>query len=206
VVSWTNSKMMLHLKRGAMALVVVSVAMGCGRYKVPVPPEMVAPKPVDALTATATESGVVFAWTAPDEDQRGKELKSIEGYSIERKVIAEKGDETNPKVRFEPIGFVKDSHVEIRESLRTAARKEGKIGRTIEAPEENTKFTFVDSKTERDKTYMYQIVPQNQGGTDGGVREFVRVTFKGAASDVSMVPVTDAPMGVAVPDDRPGFF
>lgn len=198
--------MKLHLKRGALVLVLVAAVVGCGRYKAPVPPEMVAPKPVEALTVTATESGVVFAWTAPDEDQRGKELKSMEGYSIERKLIAEKGDETNPKVRFEPIGFVKDSHVEIRESLRAAARKEGKIGRTVEAPEEYTKFTFVDSKVERDKTYMYQIVPQNQGGTDGGVKEFPRVTFRGAASDVAMVPVTDLPMGVAVPDDRPRFF
>lgn len=198
--------MKLALKSIILSLVLVAAPLGCGRYRAPVPPEMVAPKPVDALTVTATEAGVVFAWKAPDEDQRGKELKSIEGYSIERKIIAEKGDETNSKVRFEAIGFVKDSHVEVRESLRAAARKEGKIGRTIESPEEHTKFTFVDSKTERDKTYMYQIVPQNQGGTDGGVREYARVTFKGASSDVAMVPVTDQPMGVAVPDDSPGFF
>lgn len=198
--------MKLHFKSVILASVLVAGPLGCGRYKVPVPPEMVAPKPVDALTVTATEAGVVFAWKAPDEDQRGKELKSIEGYSIQRKTIAEKGDETNPKVRFETIGFVKDSHVEIRENLRAAARQEGKIGRTIESPEEYTKFTFVDSKTERNKTYLYQIVPQNQGGTDGGIRELARVTFKGAASDVAMVPFTDVPMGVAVPDDRPGFF
>lgn len=194
------------MKRFACVVLIAASVAGCGRYKAPVPPEMIAPKAVDALTVTATEAGVVFAWTAPDEDQRGKELKFIDGYAVQRKLIAEKGDETNPRVRFETIGFVKDSHVTIRENLRAAARKEGKIGRSIESPEEHTKFSFVDSNPKRNQTYLYQIVPQNQGGTDGGVKELARITYKGAASDVAMVPVTDTPFGVAVPDDRPGFF
>jgi hypothetical protein len=194
------------MRRCACIVLVAAAIVGCGRYKAPVPPEMLAPKAVDALTVTATEAGVVFAWTAPDEDQRGKELKFIDGYAIQRKPIIETGDETNPKVRFETIGFVKDSHVTIREDLRAAARKEGKIGRAIESPEEHTKFSFVDASAQRDKTYLYQIVPQNQGGTDGGIKELARITFKGAASDVAMIPATDAPITVAVPDDRPGFF
>lgn len=194
------------LTRFACTLLVAVGVGGCGRFKVPLPPEMFAPKAVDALTVTATESGVVFAWTAPDEDQRGKELKSIEGYSIQRKIIAERGDETNPKVRFDTIGFVKDSHVTVREDLRAAARKEGKIGRTIESPEEYTKFTFVDATAKRDQTYLYQVVPQNQGGTDGGVKEFARVTFRGAASDVAMMPSTEEAPSVAVPNDRPRLF
>ena len=198
--------MTLTMKRFACVVLIAASVAGCGRYKAPVPPEMIAPKAVDALTVTATEAGVVFAWTAPDEDQRGKELKFIDGYAVQRKLIAEKGDETNPRVRFETIGFVKDSHVTIRENLRAAARKEGKIGRSIESPEEHTKFSFVDSNPKRNQTYLYQIVPQNQGGTDGGVKELARITYKGAASDVAMVPVTDTPFGVAVPDDRPGFF
>jgi hypothetical protein len=152
---------------------------------------MFAPRPVEALTVTASEGGVFFAWTAPDEDRRGKELKSIDGYAIQRKVIAQKGDETNPRVRFETIGFVKDQHVIVRENLRREARAEGKIGRTIESPEEYTKFTFVDTTAKPSTTYMYQIIPQNQGDTDGAVREVARVTFKGSASDIAMVPVTD---------------
>ena len=138
------------MKRFALVLSVAAVLLGsscvtgCGRYKPPLPPEMFAPKPVDSLTVTAAEGGVFFAWTAPDEDRRGKELKSIDGYAIQRKVIAQKGDETNPSVRFETIGFVRDQHVIVRETLRKEARSQGKIGRTIESPEEHTKFTFVD--------------------------------------------------------------
>ena len=168
-----------------------SCVAGCGRYKPPLPPEMFAPKAVDALTVTAAEGGVFFAWTAPDEDRRGKELKSIDGYAIQRKVIAQKGDETNPRVRFETIGFVRDQHVLVRENLRKEARAQGKIGRAIESPEEHTKFTFVDTTAQPSTTYMYQVVPRNEGGTDGAVRQVARVTFKGSASDIAMVPITD---------------
>ena len=179
-----------------------SCVSGCGRYKPPLPPEMFAPKPVDALTVTASESGVFFAWTAPDEDRRGRELKSIDGYAIQRKVIAQKGDETNPRVQFETIGFVRDQHVVEREKLRKEARAEGKIGRSIESPEEFTKFTFVDTSAKPSTTYMYQIVPRNQGGTDGAVKEVARVTFKGSASDVAMVSAAEVVEDDTSLDDR----
>ena len=143
-----------------------------------------------------------FALTAPDEDRRGKELTSIDGYAIQRKVIAQKGDETNPRVRFETIGFVRDQHVVMRESLRKEARAQGKIGRTIESPEEFTKFTFVDTTAKPSTTYMYQVVPRNQGGTDGAVKEVARVTFKGSASDIAMVPATEVIEDDTSLDDR----
>ncbi|MEN9846949.1 MAG: hypothetical protein RIS36_2096 [Pseudomonadota bacterium] len=168
-----------------------SCVSGCGRYKAPLAPEMFAPKAVDALTVTCSESGVLLAWAAPDEDRRGKELKTIDGYAIQRKMIAQKGDETDPRVRFETIGFVRDQHVMVRENLRKEARAEGKIGRTIESPEQYTKFTFVDTTAAPSTTYMYQVVPRNQGGADGAVSQVARVTFKGSSSDIAMVPVTE---------------
>jgi hypothetical protein len=198
---------MVHqMKRVALVFALGFLVSGCGRYKPPLPPEMFAPKAVDALSVTASEAGVVFAWTAPDEDRRGKELKFIDGYAIQRKTIAERGDETNPKVRFQTIGFVRDQHVKVREELRAAARAEGKIGRTIESPAEHTKFSFVDAGAQRSTTYMYQVVPQNQGGADGVVREVARVTFKGAASDIAMVPSLEVPEDDTKIDDRGALF
>jgi hypothetical protein len=198
---------MVHkMKRAALVFALGFVMSGCGRYKPPLPPEMFAPKAVDALSVTASEAGVVFSWTAPDEDRRGKELKFIDGYAIQRKTIAEKGDETNPKVRFETIGFIRDQHVQMREELRAAARAEGKIGRTIESPDEYTKFSFVDASAQRATTYMYQVVPQNQGGADGVVREVARITFKGAASDIAMVPSLEVPEDDTLIDDRGALF
>jgi hypothetical protein len=198
--------MVAQMKRAALGFALGFVMSGCGRYKPPLPPEMFAPKAVDALSVTASEVGVVFAWTAPDEDRRGKELALIDGYAIQRKTIAEKGDETNPKIRFQTIGFIRDQHVKVREEMRAAARAEGKIGRTIESPAEYTKFSFVDPSAQRSTTYMYQVLPQNQAGTDGVVREVARVTFNGAASDIAMVPSLEVPEDDTRIDDPGALF
>lgn len=175
------------MQRFARVVLLVAVLTGCGRYKAPLPPEMFAPKSVEELTVTGTGRGVVLSWSAPDEDRRGKELKFIDGYAIQRKVIAHRGDETDPHVSFETIGFVKDKHVQVREDLRKAARAEGKIGRTIEAPKETMEFSFTDTTATPTTTYLYQVVPQNQGGVDGIVKQFARVIFKGPASEVTVV-------------------
>jgi hypothetical protein len=121
---------------------------------------------------------------AVDKDRRGKELKAAEGFSIERKELVHRGDETNPEVKFKRIGFLPDKHVEVRDKLRAEARAAGKIGRTVKSPEELMKFSFVDSTPVKGKTYMYQIVPLNQGGVEGQVAELVKVVFQGAQSPV----------------------
>lgn len=192
--------------RFLVVLAVVGAVTGCARYKPPLPPDMFAPKSVADLTVTASEGGVRFAWVAPDEDRRGKELKFIDGYAIQRKTIARRGDETDPKVHFETIGFVKDKHVQVREELRAAARAEGKIGRSIESPEEHTRFTYLDATAKPATTYIYQVVPQNQGGTDGAVSQFIRVSFAGAASDVAVIKAEEVQGGDTPPDEPRRFL
>lgn len=161
---------------------------GCGRYRAPLTPEELAPSAVQNLTVTTTATEVVFAWRASEVDRRGKELKSAEGFSIERKELARRGDETDPTVEFDRVGFIEDDHVEVRERLRVAARAAGKIGRTVKAPDEELKFTFTDSTPVVGKTYIYQIVPHNQRGIDGQVGEMVKVVFQGAQSTVVVSP------------------
>jgi hypothetical protein len=139
---------------------------------------------VENLTVTTDAKGVVLTWVSADKDRRGKELKSVEGYSVERKELVRRGDETDPAVRFEKLGFVKDSHVEVRESLRKEARAAGKIGRSVKVPEEQMKFSFSDISPVLGKTYVYQVVPQNQGGTEGQVGQLVKIVFQGAQSAV----------------------
>jgi hypothetical protein len=158
--------------------------VGCGRYRLPLPPEDLAPSAVEGLVVTPSENAVAFAWMAVDKDRRGKELKAAEGFSIERKELVHRGDETNPEVKFKRIGFLPDKHVEVRDKLRAEARAAGKIGRTVKSPEELMKFSFVDSTPVKGKTYMYQIVPLNQGGVEGQVAELVKVVFQGAQSPV----------------------
>lgn len=173
--------------RSVRILALVSVLSACGRYRPPLPPEMLAPAAVEGLVITPAETGVAFAWTASEKDRRGKELKSANGYSIERKEILNRGDETDPKVKFTQVGFVEDKHIAIRDQLREKARAEGKIGRNVKSPPEYTRFTFEDTTAQRGKTYIYQIVPQNQNGVEGQVGQLAKVVFQGPQSAVVMV-------------------
>lgn len=174
---------------GAIRVISMVIGLGlsaCGRYQAPLTPEELAPAAVASLAVTTTDKSVVFTWVANDTDRRGKELKSAEGYSVERKELVHRGDETDPDVEFEQLGFLKDTHVEVREKLREEARAAGKIGRTVKVPEDMMKFTFTDATPVNGKTYVYQIVPQNQGGVEGQVGQIVKVVFQGEKSPVVM--------------------
>jgi hypothetical protein len=166
--------------------------VGCGRYRPPLPPEYLAPAAVESLVVTPSDNAVTFSWVASDKDYQGKELKSAEGFSIERKELARRGDETNPEVKFEKIGFLQDRHVEVREKLRAEARAAGKVGRKVKSPEDLMKFTFIDSTPIKGKTYMYQIVPQNQKGIEGVVDQLAKVVFQGTQSAVVMMAAQEA--------------
>ncbi len=171
-----------------LALFVLAVSFGgCGRYISPIAPELMAPEAVDELVITPSAQGVQFSWAAPEADRRGKELTSSNGYRIRRKELLERGDETDDRIPFEAVGFVPDTHVEAREKLRDEARAQGKIGRRVQAPEELTEFSFVDTTPQLNKTYLYKVVPENQGTVEGAVDEFIKVTFKGAQSDVTVI-------------------
>ncbi len=187
----------------AVTLVAAVAVAGCGKYLPAVPPEMVAPKQVQELEVFTTPGQVVFKWHAPSEDRRGRELKAIDGYTVQRKEIAARGDETNPNIEFVDLGFVKDTHIQVRDRLRKEAREQGKIGRTVKAPAELTQFSFTDYKPENGKTYLYQVVPQNQGGVDGVVKQVVKVVFKGEASNVVVLAAKDVEASLEPEDNLP---
>jgi hypothetical protein len=165
---------------------------GCGRYRLPLQPELLAPDGVLNLVVQPADTSVAFSWIAADVDRRGKELKSAEGFIIERKELIARGDETDPEVTFDKIGFLKDRHVEVRDTLRKEARAAGKIGRTVESPEQYTTFSFADSTPVKGRTYLYQIVPVNQGGTRGKVGQLAKVVFQGQQSAVVIVASKEA--------------
>lgn len=178
--------------RVVISLTVLVVLGGCGRYRIPLPPEMLAPSAVETLVVTPSEDSVALSWGASDIDRRGKELKSAEGFIVERKELVSRGDETDPTIKFKELEFIADKHVEVREKLRKEARAAGKIGRTVESPAEYTQFKYTDSTPERGKTYLYQVVPVNQGGTKGRIDQLAKVVFQGAQSAVVMVASQEA--------------
>jgi|LakMenEpi03Aug12_release.lakeMendotaPanAssembly.Ray.scaffolds.fasta_scaffold343752_2 hypothetical protein len=194
---------MLALALRTGTLVAAVAVAGCGKYIPPIPPEMVAPKEVQVLEVFTTPSQVGLKWQAPNEDRRGQELKTIDGYTVQRKEIAVRGDETNPNIEFADLGFVKDTHIQVRERLRNEAREQGKIGRAVKAPAELTHFSFIDSKPQNGKTYLYQVVPQNQGGVDGVIKQVVKVVFKGEASNVVVLAAKDVEASPEPEDNLP---
>jgi hypothetical protein len=163
------------------------LVVGCGRYRAPLSPELLAPRPVTNLEVVGQDAGVRLSWRAPEEDRRGKELKAIDGYQVQRKEIVNRGDETAVSVKFQDLVFVRDSHIVARDKLRAEARAAGKIGRTVQSPEELTVFGYLDSTARKGSNYIYQVVPQNQGGTDGVVAEVARVLFMGPQSEVDIL-------------------
>lgn len=178
-----------------IVILITFVLSGCGRYAVPLAPELLAPAAVEALQVQAKERSVLFAWRAVDVDQRKRELKSSDGFRIMRKNIQAEGDESNPDQPFIEVGFLPDAHVAIRESLRKVARAEGKIGRRVEAPSELMDFVFEDSMVESGKTYLYQIVPINQGSVKGQVAEYVRLKFDGLESKIFTIDKRSVTLG-----------
>lgn len=186
-----------------LRVVAVAVVLaGCGRYRPPLPPEMLAPASVEQLVVTPSTAGVAFAWSAAEKDRRGKELESSTGYSIERKEIAKRGDETDPSVEFSRVGFVQDTHVAVREKLRAEARAQGKVGRNIKSPPEYTTFSFTDRSPEVGKTYIYQIVPINQGRVEGQVGQQAKVVFQGPQSAVVMTTTREVQALAALEDEQ----
>lgn len=185
---------MVWLRSGRLPYVfcIVVLFVGCGRYAPPISPEFIAPSPVENLAVTADEQSVSFAWIASDRDQRGKELTESGLFRIERAALDEDQSVSDIQDDFVVVGMVDDKHVEIRDALRSAARKEGKIGRRIEAPAESMNFSYKDTALESDTVYVYQIVPVNQGGVRGGVREYIKVIFKGGESVITRIPTQKA--------------
>jgi hypothetical protein len=176
-------RVMMRTVRFLVGAVILS---GCGRYMAPVPPEMLAPVAVENLVVTPSDTGMFFSWSAPEKDRRGRELKDFDGYSVERKEISKRGDETDPSIRFTELAFISDTHIEKRDELREEARAAGKISRTVKAPAELTKFSYTDGTPRNGVTYIYQIVPTNNGGVKGQVGQVIKVAFQGAQSAVML--------------------
>lgn len=180
----------MTFRRVILGLSVLGLS-ACGRYLKPVAPEMVAPDSVISLDAAIIPSGVAFTWTAPDKDQRGKELEEVDGYAVMRKEIVERGDETNPDIPFEQIAFLQDKHIEERDRLRDEARAAGKLGRRIQAPSEMKAFSYVDTTTTKGATYLYRIEPRAMGGVKGGIDKVIRVVLKTDPPDIDVIDVKD---------------
>ncbi len=163
---------------------VLAMLLGCGKYGRPMPPEHFAPRAVADLEVTAQEAKITFAWRSPRLADDGRELKSMEGYRLYRKTIKEQSDISDNDVEFELITTVSDTHVQVRDQLRAEARVQGKPGRKIQPPAATMKFEYSDGTVKEGETYLYKLVPINQGGVEGDPGQPITIVFKGLASKI----------------------
>jgi hypothetical protein len=168
-----------------MFIVAGLFGLGCGKYAPPIVPELTAPSAVEELEVAPQVASVLLSWTASDSDVRGKELRMSESIIVERATVDTEQIEPDVDYEFRTLVTLKDSHVSERDQLRKDARGQGKIGRRIEAPRSSMTFSYEDSEVQRDAVYVYQVVPLNQGGVRGEVREQVKVVFQGLESSVT---------------------
>lgn len=177
----------------ALAFVLIFNLSACGRYGDPLPPEAFAPAQVQELTVVPKAEGLVFQWKSPEVDRRGKELDSLEGYSIYRSSDVDEFEDflRDPEELGEERAALEDTSVVVRDEKRKEAREKSLPSRRIGQSDELVKFEFLDSGLVPGTTYGYVIVPKNQDGVEGDYRQFVRVEFRGERSVVEMIDVTD---------------
>jgi hypothetical protein len=179
------------LSQALLTAILLIALAACGKFAPVYPPESFAPASVRELGVRADQAGVHFNWEAPDQSQRGKDLKSIEGYYVLRKQLLGDADLLDTEVEFEVIATIDDRHLLERDALRKTAREEGRISRTLDVDPALKKFSYSDSTVKPGSTYAYRIVPFNQGGVRGRVGQTVRVLFRGDSSELSGIKGAD---------------
>ncbi len=170
-------------------IVFVLVALpGCGKYGPPVPPEALTPQSVQQLEFSAQMEGVTFTWRSPEQDRRGEELMSLDGYTIYRAAIDDFDSYIeDPFEASQELAFIPDSHIMVREDLRKEARLKGLATRKVKVSSDLKSFRYVDTDLTPGLEYVYMIVPMNQDGEEGEVSQYIRVLFRGDSSEVRMI-------------------
>jgi hypothetical protein len=179
------------MRAGLMMVVLVlsSVLWACGKYAPPLPPERFAPSRVQQLQIVGAVDGVSFTWSAPRTDSRGKDLKSIEGYELQRKLLTREADLLDSTIEFEVVSSVKDAHLEELNARREKARAQGLPTRRLAPDPTLTQFSLVDHSVTPGARYVYRLVPINQGGVEGDPGPLIIVTFQGERSDIRALEV-----------------
>lgn len=191
-----------NLERLASLLLFIFLVLfsfvSCGKYAPPIPPEALAPKGVYNIQAIPYRKGVVLKWTGDTDDRRSKELKTMNGYYIERVCFDDnnlgslKNDRENSKeLDYKVIAVVNDNQIKIRESLKEDARKKGLSARRVRVPSEKLNFNYVDETIKENALCYYKITPFNQGNVRGGESAPIKVKFNGEDSFVMVTSKKD---------------
>src|SRR5262245_40236294 len=120
-----NSNLAPLVRRATVLLVCLALLCGCGRFGPPLSTASLSAKAVKSLSATGETGGVRFTWESSDEDLRGKEVKTMDGYEILRKVFEDDKDLIAKRREFATVGRVEDTHIAKLKEAREDNRKRG---------------------------------------------------------------------------------
>ena len=98
--------------------------------------------------------------------------------------------EANDKCKlpeYEEFDLIEDTHVAVLKDLKEQARAERRLTRKVSVDPELKSFKFTDINVNPGGLYVYKIVPVNQGGVEGNVRDLIRVRFRGEASEIRLL-------------------
>jgi hypothetical protein len=157
-----------HYTSILLAITLACSVVSCGKVGQPKAPEYFAPEIVGEYSVSLVPQGIALSWKAPKNDRRGKELKEIDGYSVERAILAP--EDTVATAKFSELAFVTDGHILERDKLRASLRAQHKPSRSADVSGEKKLFSYVDTSAEakdRNLNVMYRIVGINYGSVRG---------------------------------------
>lgn len=145
-----------------VCVVLLVLAVSCGKKGSPKPPEAIAPSPVKYFALRGTVDSVILTWQAPDEDASGNTLTDLAGFAVKRN------------------DYVKDKRPDFEEiaEIPVAEVGEGEDADVLEPVE----YSYTDTSVEPGKQYEYLVVPVNEDGVEGATTSVMRVTFVGESS------------------------
>lgn len=151
-----------------LTLMLACSLVACGKVGQPKAPEYFAPEIVGEYSVSLVPQGVALSWKAPKNDRRGKELKEIDGYRVERAILAP--EDTVATAKFTELAFVTDTHILERDKLRASLRAQHKPSRTADVSGEKKLFSYLDTSAEakdRSLNIMYRVIGINHGSVKG---------------------------------------
>ena len=137
-----------------LALLIVAAISACGKKGDPRAPELVAPKPVNNLSARPAPEGITLTWNRPTEYIDGKEIKDLASFVIFRK-------ELSPSCLDCPVPYRQLTIVNVEDREKFVKQKQ---------------YRFDDQETRANAIYRYRVSAQLFDGSLSAPSNEVEIT------------------------------
>lgn len=135
----------------------VSFLGGCGRKTIILPPELVAPQPVNDLRLEVEKNGITLHWGRSQKTVGGEDLDDLGGFVVLRAVQDTQGKESE----FSEVATIP---IEDRDRFR-----------------QNKKFSYTDEQLATGALYRYRVLAFTLDGYYGEASNTVELVWKGGS-------------------------